>query len=125
MPAVKKFVIILFFALIGWICCAAIMGIGMSILPQNTTLIIHLIAAPIIFFIISSVYYKKFNFTSPFITALFFMSFIIFMDFFVVALLIMKSFEMFKSLIGTWIPFILIFLSTFLTGKLIKPGNKK
>jgi hypothetical protein len=31
-----------------------------------------------------------------------------------------KSFVMFKSLFGTWIPFGLIFLSTYLTGKMVK-----
>ena len=40
------------------------------------------------------------------------------MPFFVVALLINRSFEMFASLLGTWIPFALIFLSTYLTGLL-------
>jgi len=35
---------------------------------------------------------------------------------FVVAVLINRSFEMFTSLLGTWIPFALIFLSTYLTG---------
>jgi len=39
-------------------------------------------------------------------------------DFFVVALLIMGSLEMFGSALGTWIPFALIFASTYLTGLL-------
>jgi len=38
------------------------------------------------------------------------------MDFFVVAMLINHSFEMFTSLMGTWLPFALIFLSTYLSG---------
>jgi hypothetical protein len=38
------------------------------------------------------------------------------MDFFVVALLIDKSLDMFNSLLGTWIPFVFIFTSTLLTG---------
>jgi hypothetical protein len=42
---------------------------------------------------------------------------VIAMDFFVVAMLINRSFEMFASLLGTWIPFALIFASTYLTGK--------
>jgi hypothetical protein len=41
------------------------------------------------------------------------------MDFFIVAMLINKSFEMFTSLLGTWIPFALIFISTYLTGNVI------
>lgn len=112
----KKILIIFIHALIGWILCAAIMGIGMSLLPLNTVLIIHLIAAPMFFIIISFIYFKNFNYTNPIVTAIIFVLFIIFMDFFVVALLIIKSLDMFKSTIGTWIPFGLIFLATFLTG---------
>jgi hypothetical protein len=41
---------------------------------------------------------------------------VIAVDFFVVALLINRSLEMFASLLGTWIPFALIFTSTYLTG---------
>jgi hypothetical protein len=42
------------------------------------------------------------------------------MDFFVVALLVNKSLEMFTSLLGTWIPFLLIFGSILLTGLFVK-----
>ncbi len=41
------------------------------------------------------------------------------MDFFVVALLINRSLEMFASPLGTWIPFALIFVSTWLTGLVV------
>jgi hypothetical protein len=49
-------------------------------------------------------------------TAIVFVSVVIFMDVVVVALLIEKSFEMFTSLLGTWIPWALIFTSTYLMG---------
>jgi hypothetical protein len=48
---------------------------------------------------------------------------VIAMDFFVVALLINRSLEMFTSPLGTWIPFALIFISTWLTG-LVVPGKQ-
>ena len=38
------------------------------------------------------------------------------LDILIVALLIERSFEMFTSILGTWIPFLLIFGSTYLTG---------
>jgi hypothetical protein len=38
------------------------------------------------------------------------------MDFFLVAKVINKSMEMFQDPLGTWIPFGLIFVSTYLTG---------
>jgi len=38
------------------------------------------------------------------------------MDVFVVALFVERSFEMFESIFGTWLPFLLIFLFTWWTG---------
>lgn len=101
---------------IGWALCGAVIFIGRTYLSEQTTLIIHAVAAPVFFFIISLIYFKKFNYTTPLLTALIFVTFVIFMDAFVVALFIEKSFDMFTSILGTWIPFALIFLSTYLTG---------
>ena len=112
----KKIIIILAHAFIGWMLCAATMGIGMSLTSMNNILIIHAIAAPIFFAGVSLVYFRKFNYTAPLQTALTFIAFVIGMDFFLVAMLINRSFEMFTSLLGTWIPFALIFISTYLTG---------
>jgi hypothetical protein len=44
-----------------------------------------------------------------------------FSDMFVVALLIEKSLDMFRSPLGTWVPFLLIFLSSWVTGNLVRP----
>jgi hypothetical protein len=119
----SKIVIILIHALVGWALCAATMGIGMAITSLETTLIIHAIAAPIFFAAISVVYFNKFNYTSPFQTAGIFIAFVIAMDFFVVAMLINHSFEMFTSLLGTWIPFALIFVSTYIIGILARKNQ--
>jgi hypothetical protein len=111
-----KTIIILVHAIIGWGLCGAVIAAGRMFFPIETTLIIHVIAVPIIFTTISLIYFKRFSYTSPFTTALIFLGFAAVMDFFVVAMLLEKSFEMFRSIIGTWIPFVLIFLSTYLTG---------
>jgi len=113
---IGKIVIILVHAFVGWVLCGAIIGIGRGVTSLESTLIIHAIGAPVIFAIISLIYFRKFNYTAPLQTAIVFVSFVILMDFFVVALLIEKSFEMFASILGTWIPFALIFLSTYLVG---------
>ena len=112
----KKIIIVLIHAFVGWMLCAATMGIGMSVTSLNNALTIHAIAAPIFFAGVSLVYFRKFNYTAPLQTALTFIAFVIGMDFFLVAILINRSFEMFTSLLGTWIPFALIFISTYLTG---------
>lgn len=113
---IRKISIILAHAFAGWALCAATMGIGMATMSMQATLIAHAIGAPIYFAIVSLVYFKRFNYTSPLQTALIFTGFVVAVDFFVVALLIYGSLEMFSSLLGTWIPFALIFASTYLTG---------
>ena len=112
----KQILIIIALGLLGWALCGAIMFIGMSIMSIEKTLIVHAIGAPVIFSLISLWYFRKFRFTSPLLTAALFILIVMFMDFFLVALIINKSLEMFQSLLGTWIPFCLIFLSTYLTG---------
>ena len=114
--SIRKLIIILVHALIGWALCGATMGIGMMVTSVENALIIHAIAAPIIFATISLIYFKKFNYTTPLQTAIIFVFFVVFMDVFVVALLIEKSFKMFTNILGTWIPFALIFISAYLTG---------
>ena len=88
----------------------------MAITTMQNTLIAHAIGAPLFFFGVSLVYFSKFEYTPPLQTALIFVGFVIFMDFFLVALVINQSIEMFTSLLGTWIPFALIFASTYLAG---------
>lgn len=113
---VRKTITVFVHAFGGWALCAATMGIGMATTSIENALVIHAVGAPIFFTIVSLIYFKKFNYTTPLLTAFIFVNFVIAVDFFVVALLINKSLDMFASLLGTWIPFTLIFISTYLTG---------
>lgn len=105
------------YAFVGWILCGAMVGIGRELTTIENALIIHLIGAPIVFAVLTKIYYKKNNNLSSLHLAIYMLSFVILMDIFVVSLLIEKNFDMFKSLIGTWIPFVLMFLAIFLVGK--------
>jgi hypothetical protein len=107
-------------AFVGWALCGASIAIGKAITSMDNTLIIHAIAVPFIFTAISQVYFRKFNFTAPLQTAMIFIGFVILMDLLVVSLLIQRNFDMFKSILGTWIPFVLMFASTYLTGRCVK-----
>lgn len=114
----KQVLIILAHTFVGWAFCTASMLIGMATMSIENALIVHAIAAPIIFAIVSLVYFKLFNYTTPLQTGLIFVSFVILVDFFLVALVINRSLEMFASPLGTWITFALIFTSTYVTGTL-------
>ena len=118
--SLKQGAVILIHAFVGWALCAAIMGIGISLTSLQTALILHAVGGPLGFIILSFIYFKKFDFTKPLATAVIFISFVIFMDVFIVALLIEKSFAMFNSILGTWLPFTLIFLVTVFTGRLTR-----
>ena len=123
--SIKKIFTILVHAFIGWALCTASMVIGMATMSLESALIVHAIGAPIFFTFISLIYFKKFNYTTPLQTALIFVSFVIVVDFFVVALMINRSLDMFASLLGTWIPFALIFTSTYVTGLLTVRSSKQ
>jgi hypothetical protein len=112
----KDFFTILAFPFTGWLLCAGVMFVGMRVTSLQNALIIHAIAAPLIFAIITKTYLKRYPKGSSVKLAAKFTGFVIFMDIFVVALMINKSFAMFSSILGTWLPFGLIFLATWLVG---------
>jgi len=116
----KKIIIVLSHAFIVWALCGATIAIGRSFMSMELTLIIHAIVAPIFAALVSLDYYKKFSYTTPLQTAFIFLLFVIAMDAGLVAPVFEKSYEMFRSILGTWVPFVLIFLSTFITGLTVK-----
>lgn len=112
----KKGLIIITHGFIGWLLSSTILFVAMEITTIYLSLIIHFIAAPFIFLGISKHYFKRYNYTSPFVTALILVSMVMVLDFFIVALVIQKSLVMFESVMGTWLPFLFIFLTVWLTG---------
>jgi hypothetical protein len=101
---IKKTTIILAHAFVGWALCGVSIAIGKAITSMDNTLIIHAVAVPVIFTAVSLVYFRKFNFTTPLQTAVIFVGFVILMDLLVVCLLIEHNFDLFKSILGSWIP---------------------
>ena len=116
----KKTVIVLGFACAVWAFCGALVGIGRQFLSMDSTLILHAIGAPIGAAFFSWLYFRNYSFTSPLVTGAVFVGVALTLDFFVVALLIEKSFGMFASVLGVWIPQALIFSASYLTGRFIE-----
>ena len=106
---VREITVIAVFGLIGRALCAATMFVGMAVTSLQTTIITHTAGAPVIFAVISWIYFTKFGYTRPPATAVAFVGIVVFVDFFLVALVINRSLEMFESLPGTWIPWALTF----------------
>ena len=112
-----KLLIVLIYAFMGWTLCGVVMFIGTAVTSEFIALIIHAVAAPIIFAVVSSYYFKKYDLTTPLETAALFVGFFVLLDLVVVAHLINKSLAMFGNVLETWIPFALIFISTYYTGR--------
>jgi len=112
----KGIAVVVAHGLVGWVWCGATMSVGMKVTTLEAALILHAVAAPIIFTTLSLVYFRRLGPWSPLRTAATFLGVVVVMDVFVVALLIERSFDMFESILGTWLPFLLIFISTWWTG---------
>jgi hypothetical protein len=121
----KAVAIIAAHALVAWALCGAIVFVGRQVWTMETTLIIHAIWVPFVALFVSLIYFTYFAYTTPLQTATIFMLSPILMDLIVVATIIEKSYEMFSSLLGTWIPFALMFLTTYLTGTLVMRRKTK
>lgn len=115
--SVRQIAVIAVFGLVGWALCGSIVFVGRELMPIETVLIVHAVGAPIIFGALSWTYFSRFGYTSPPTTAVIFTGIVIGMDVFLVAMLIERSFEMFGSVLGTWLPWALIFASTWLVGR--------
>lgn len=113
-----KLAIIALHGALGWVFCGALIAGGRAITSMETALIIHAAGAPLGFTVISWFYFRHFSSSSPLAIAALFLLTVVVLDIAIVASLIEKSFEMFRSPLGTWIPFALIFFATFLTGRL-------
>ncbi|MBO0756691.1 MAG: hypothetical protein J2P54_12580 [Bradyrhizobiaceae bacterium] len=110
---IKEIGVIVGFALVGWLVCGATIGLGFSLTSETGALILHAIVAPVTFAVLAFVYAKHFGYTSALTTAVVWLALVMALDLFVVALLVKHSFAMFRSVLGTWLPFALIFLASW------------
>ncbi|MBR9997586.1 MAG: hypothetical protein KFF73_01385 [Cyclobacteriaceae bacterium] len=112
----SKIIAILSFGTIGWVLSGLIFYFARMFLGNYLAVLVHFVFSPLAFIGLSYLYFRYINITSSLITAAFVTGIVIGLDFFVIGLLIEKNFRIFTSIMGTWLPFLLIFLSVFLTG---------
>jgi menaquinone-dependent protoporphyrinogen oxidase len=104
---------------VGWALCAALMTLLQSTLPLLLALVIHAVAAPLVFVALAVAYFRNRGAREPLPTASAWTSIVMVLDAVIVAGLLQRSVAMFASLAGTWLPFALIFASVFGTGYLM------
>ena len=102
--------------LVLWGACGAVIAIGRQLWSLDTTLRVHLAAASVISFVVSAIHRMlapDFNFL---LRATVLTGLVAILDAIVVAPLFERSYAMFRSLIGTWLPFAAIFLAGVAAG---------
>jgi hypothetical protein len=102
-----------------------LIGVGRQFLSMEATLVVHAVGAPIGFALLSLLYFKRFACTTPLQTAIAFLAVVVALDAFLVAPVFERSYAMFASPLGTWIPFALIFAATYLTGLAVTSGSPR
>ncbi len=106
-------------AFVGWAVCGGIINVGRQVTSMEVTLRVHAVAVPVVFGLVAAHYFWRCAYTGPLTTATVFLAFAMAMDGLVVAPFAEHSYEMFSSVLGTWIPFGLIFAATFGVGSVM------
>jgi hypothetical protein len=107
------------YGLVGWALCGLAMGLLMRLVPQGVALALHAIAAPLIFAAIARQYFSARGAREALTAAWAFTGLVAGLDLIVVAGLVQRSLAMFASVVGTWLPFALIFGVTWAMGVIV------
>lgn len=124
-PPGSSLVRLALYALAGWSLCAATMTLLLMATSLETALVLHAIAAPIVFSGVAWRYFAVPGARTPLATAFTFAAATALLDLLVVSGLIQRSVSMFASVGGTWLPLGLIVLATWATGTIrsMMPGT--
>lgn len=116
-----KAIVLVAHALLGWAACGATIALGRQAFEMRTTLVIHAVVAPAVFGLLSWRYFRRHPGSSPLGTAIAMLGVVVGLDAFLVAPLFERSYAMFSSVLGTWIPFASIATTTYLVGRATSP----
>jgi menaquinone-dependent protoporphyrinogen oxidase len=100
----------------GWSACAVLMSALLTLTGATMAIVVHAIAAPLIFAAIARHYFGERGARDPLPVAIAATAIVAGLDAIIVAALIQHSAAMFTSIGGTWLPLALIFLATWITG---------
>jgi menaquinone-dependent protoporphyrinogen oxidase len=106
-------------AAVGWALCAAIMGPLLALTTTTAAIVVHAVAAPLVFWRVATLYFRAHGARDPLPTAVVFVTVAAVLDFVIVAGVLMRSLAMFRSFAGTWLPLALIFVVTWAVGEVM------
>ena len=118
-PPARSLWRLLAYGVAGWGLCAILMAGLLAIASQGVAITLHAIAAPFIFAALAWGYFAARGAREPLGVAVAFTAIVAVLDAVVVAALFLHSFAMFTNIVGTWLPFFLIFAATWATGSVM------
>jgi hypothetical protein len=107
-------------ALVLWGACGGVIAIGRKLWSIHKTLRVHLIAAAIVAFLVAAAHRALAPDFDPLVRAAAITAIVMLLDALVVSPLFERSYAMFRSVIGTWLPFAAIFAACLAAGVLAR-----
>jgi hypothetical protein len=117
--ALMSWVSLVLLTLVLWAACGGVIAIGRRVWSMQTTLVVHLFAAAAFAFAAASAHKLLAPDFDAIVRAAAMTGLIVALDALVVAPLFERSYAMFHSALGTWIPFAAIFLAGWAAGALV------
>jgi len=102
-----------------WGACGAVMAVGRRLWTLDTALRVHLVAAPVIAFLLSALHAWLAPEFNAVLRAAVMTGLVMILDAVVGAPVLERSYAMFHSVIGTWLPFAAIFGASIAAGTLV------
>jgi menaquinone-dependent protoporphyrinogen oxidase len=115
-PPARSLGRLLVHGVVGWALCAIAMAGLLHVASTGVAVALHAVAAPLIFTAIAVRYFRARGARDPLPTALAFTALVGILDAGLVGGLVLRELDMFTSFAGTWLPLLLIFLTTWITG---------
>jgi menaquinone-dependent protoporphyrinogen oxidase len=117
-PPARSIPRLLAHGVVGW-GLGAVLVTALQLVNVGAALVIHAIAAPLIFILIARRYFRARGAREALPTAIVWTAIVALLDLTVVAIFVQRSLEMFESMTGTWLPFALIFAAVWTTGTVL------
>ena len=112
-------------AVVGWAACGLVFALARAAFGVNAAIVLHLLAAPVIGAAVTRLLWKHPRHPGVFATAATLAGTAALLDAIVVAPFLERSFAMFASFAGTWIPLALIFGASAATGALLSRAARR
>lgn len=120
----KRAAVLFAHSVAGWAVCGGVIGLGRRFLPMGAVLAVHAVVAPAAFAVLAWRYFRRFPDASPLNTAVAMTVAVIALDLLIVAPFAERSFDMFRSVPGTWIPFASILAAIYIVGRLARGARR-